>query len=184
MVSGRAFLIGLVFAAVTSPGVCRAEASHPAPDDPQGGTDVVGVVSDSATGDRVPGANVMLRGTKRGASTNNNGFYLISSVPPGAYEIVVSAVGFQRRVIPLTVREGGTQTVDIRIAPRLIETREVVVETQSISALAERSASIHVVTPKELAHLPAVGQQDLLRDLQILPGITSTSDVSAKFFVR
>jgi hypothetical protein len=142
------------------------------------------VIADSATGERVPGANVMLRGTNRGASTNNNGFYLISSVPPGTYELVVGAVGYQRRTVPVTVVGTGSQTVNVRIVARLIETREVIVETQSISSLTERSASVHVITPKELQRLPAAGQQDLLRSLQILPGITSTSDVSAKFFVR
>ncbi len=155
---------------------------------PAGGTnaggDIQGVVSDSATGERIPGANVIVRGTNRGSATNNNGFYLISSVPPGECEIVISAVGYLRRVIPLEVGATGAQTVNIRLAARLIETGEVVVQTQSISALTERSASVHIITPKELQRLPAAGQQDLLRSLQILPGITSTSDVSAKFFVR
>jgi hypothetical protein len=150
----------------------------------QSGADIKGVIADSATGERIPGANVILRGTNRGASTNNNGFYLISSVPPGTYELAVSAVGYQHRVLPVTVTGTEGLTVDIKIAIRLIETREVVVETQSITSLTERSASVHIITPKELQRLPAAGQQDLLRSLQILPGITSTSDVSAKFFVR
>ena len=184
MISGRGLLLVGTCVVVLVSGICRACASPRAPDDTKSGADIEGVIADSATGERVPGANVMLKGTGRGASTSNNGFYLISSVPPGTYELVVGAVGYQRRTVPLTVRGTETQTVNLRIAVRLIETREVVVETQSISSLTERSASVHVITPKELQRLPAAGQQDLLRSLQILPGITSTSDVSAKFFVR
>jgi hypothetical protein len=184
MISGRVLLLGGACWAVLCIGICRAHASPPWSDDTKSGADIEGVVADSATGERVPGANVMLRGTNRGASTNNNGFYLISSVPPGTYELVVSAVGYQRRTLPVTVGTTGAQTVNIRIATRLIQTREVVVETQSISSLTQRSASVHIITPKELQRLPAAGQQDLLRSLQVLPGITSTSDVSAKFFVR
>jgi hypothetical protein len=184
MISLRVLLLGGACGAFLCFGICRAHASPYPSDDAKGGADIEGVVADSATGERIPGANVILRGTNRGAATNNNGFYLIASVPAGTYELVVSAVGYQRRVLPLTVRGTEAQTLNIRIAARLIESREVVVETQSISTLTERSASIHIITPKELQRLPAAGQQDLLRSLQILPGITSTSDVSAKFFVR
>jgi outer membrane cobalamin receptor len=184
MISGRVLLFAGACGAVLVFGTRRANAFPPVPDDSQSGADIEGVIADSATGERVPGANVVLKGTSRGAATNNNGFYLISSVPPGTYELVVGAVGYQRRNVPVTVRGTGALTVNIKIAVRLIETREVVVETQSMSSLTERSASVHFITPKELQRLPAAGQQDLLRSLQVLPGITSTSDVSAKFFVR
>ncbi len=184
MISRRVLLLAAACGAVLCFGMCRARASPARSDDAQSGADVEGVVADSATGERVPGANVILKGTNRGAATNNNGFYLISSVPPGTYELVVSAVGYLRRTVPVAVKGTGAQTVNVKIAARLIETREVVVETQSISSLTERSASVHIITPRELQRLPSAGQQDLLRSLQVLPGITSTSDVSAKFFVR
>ena len=184
MNSGRVLIVAGACCGVLVFGVCRAHAFPRGHDDTKSGADIEGVVSDSATGERVPGANVLLRGTSRGASTNNNGFYLISSVPPGTYELAVSAVGYQRRVLTVTVNGTEALTVNIKIAVRLIETREIVVETQSISSLTERSASVHIITPKELQRLPSAGQQDLLRSLQVLPGITSTSDVSAKFYVR
>ena len=180
----RLLLVGSACAAGILSAVCRADASPLPRIDGVSGTDIEGVVSDSATGERVPGANVTLRGTGRGAATNNNGFYLISSVPPGPYSLVVSAVGYQRRTVSLSVSGSAPLTINVKLAVRLIESREVIVEEQSISALTERSASVHVITPKELQVIPAAGQQDLLRSLQILPGITSTSDVSAKFFVR
>ncbi|HTR99818.1 MAG TPA: TonB-dependent receptor, partial [Bacteroidota bacterium] len=161
-----------------------ASAQTPRSDDAPAGADIRGVVADSATGERIPGANVLLGTTGRGASTNNLGFYLISSVPPGTYRVVVSAVGYARRTLAVTVTDGQSQTLDVRLASRVIEGREVVVESGAIPSLAERSASVHVITPAEVKQLPTVGQQDLLRSLQILPGIASTSDVSARFFVR
>ena len=166
-------------------GARDASAQVPAPrDDIPSTADVRGVVSDSATGERIPGASVVLAGTGHGAATNNNGFYLISSVPSGTYQVTASAVGYARRTLTLTVTDGKSQTLNIRLAARLIEGREVVVESHSISSLTERSASVHIITPAAIKQLPTVGQQDLLRSLQILPGIASTSDVSARFFVR
>jgi len=161
-----------------------ASAQTPRSDDVPAGADIRGVVADSATGERIPGANVLLGTTGRGASTNNLGFYLISSVSPGTYKVVVSAVGYARRTLTVTVTDGQSQTLNVRLAARVIEGREVVVESGAIPSLAERSASVHVITPAEVKQLPTVGQQDLLRSLQILPGFASTSDVSARFFVR
>jgi hypothetical protein len=148
------------------------------------GADIRGVVSDSANGERILGANVQIRGTKRGSSTNNEGFYLISSVPEGTYEIVVSAVGYTRRSVKVAVSGTEPITVNVKLASRAIETGEIVVESEGLPSFTERSVSVHIVTPKELQTLPAAAQPDLLRSLQMLPGITSTSDVSAKFFVR
>ena len=152
--------------------------------DQPAGSDIRGIVVDSANGERILGANVLLKGTSRGSTTNNNGFYLISTVPPGTYDIVVSAVGYARKTIRVTVSDAEPLTLNIRISSRVIETSEIIVRSDIISALTERSASVHIITPKELQQLPAAGQQDLLRSLQMLPGITSTSDVSARFYVR
>jgi outer membrane cobalamin receptor len=146
--------------------------------------DIRGLVSDSATGERVVGANVMIAGTNRGAATNVSGFYLVTDVPAGAHTILVSAVGYERRSLPVTVTGNTPLVVNIKLSPRVIQTGEVVVRSDEMSKLTERSASVHVVTPREMQSLPSIAQSDLLRSLQMLPGITSTSDVSTKFFVR
>jgi outer membrane cobalamin receptor len=146
--------------------------------------DIHGVVADSATGERLVGVNLALKGTNRGATTNISGFYLITNIPEGMYEMIVSAVGYERRSIPLRVTRKEPLTINIKLAARVIQTGEVVVRSEGISTLTERSASIHVMTPQEIQTLPAVAQSDVLRSLQMLPGVTSTSDVSAKFFVR
>ncbi len=146
--------------------------------------DIRGVVSDSATGERLLGVNLTLMGTRRGATTNNSGFYIMTSVPTGTYEMVVSAVGYERRSVPVKVIGTEPITINLKLTERVIQTGEVIVRAGGLSPLTERSASVHVMTPKEIQSLPAIAQSDLLRSLQMLPGITSTSDVSAKFFVR
>ena len=64
--------------------------------DVQAGTTgkVQGVVRDAATGEPLPGANVVLEGTNRGATTDGEGYYLILSVDPGAYTLKASMVGY------------------------------------------------------------------------------------------
>ncbi len=153
--------------------------------EPQRG-DIRGVVSDSATGERLPGVNLTVAGTKRGATTNLQGFYLLAGLPAGDCEVVASAVGYARRSFRVQVKEWEPVVLDIRLRSQVLEGKEVVVHGEAaVAALSERSASIHIMRPEELRHLPsAAGQEDLLRALQMLPGVTSTSDVSAKFYVR
>lgn len=180
----RASAFAFVLMTLVCTGPVHARVILLAPEGDEPGVDVRGVVADTSSGERIPGANVMLKGTPRGSSTNNSGFYLIPSVPPGTYDLVVSAVGYARRTVRITVSGSTPITVNIRISSRVIEQREVVIQSGVITTLTERSASVHVVTPQELERIPAAAQQDLLRSLQMLPGITSTSDVSAKFYVR
>ena len=47
----------------------------------------------------IPGANVILMGTNLGASTDPDGFYIITNVPPGAYHVQVSFVGYIRTTV-------------------------------------------------------------------------------------
>lgn len=158
-------------------------ATASVPEQPAG-IDIRGIVSDSSTGERIVGVNVAVQGTQRGATTNAHGFYLIPSVAGGQQEIIFSAVGYERRSVRINV--GGTEPIslNVKLLPRVIESTEVLVESQRIASLEARSASLHILTPKLMQQLPSVAQQDLLRSLQMLPGISSTSDVSAKFYVR
>ena len=168
--------------------LCLGE--HPAraypqvPDHEQEGADIRGVVTDSTNGERILGVNVMIKGTGRGAMTNTQGFYIIPNISPGTYEIVAGAVGYVRLARKVTISGQSPVSLDFKLTTRVVEANEVVVQSEGTTSLTARSASIHIVTPRDLQRLPAVGQQDLLRSLQMLPGITSTSDVSAKFYVR
>ncbi len=148
------------------------------------GIDIRGIVTDSANGERLPGVNVAVEGTGRGWVTNVNGFYLIAAVPRGRRTVIASAVGYRKKA--LTINVAGTEpiTLNIQLAPKEIESSEVTIEGEREGEGAEPGASIHVVTPRDLAQVPAAGQADLFRTMQMLPGVASTSDVNSKFYVR
>lgn len=147
------------------------------------GVDVRGIVADSANGERIPFANITIKGTSLGAATNVNGFYLIPNVPYGRHEIVASAVGFQRQEKIVIVRGADPMVVNFTLVQQAVELSEVLVESERRMERLD-AASLHVVGSQEIQQIPSAGQQDVLRSLLILPGIVSTSDVSAKFYVR
>jgi hypothetical protein len=147
-------------------------------------SDVRGVVTDSASGEKIPYATVSLLGTTRGAVTNNNGFYLIANVPPGTYEIVATSLGYLPLTKSILVRTGQPMTVNFRLQSQPVEVNEVVITGGRKTEVEEINTSVHVMSQQELKKVPVTAQDDLLRSIQIIPGIVSSADVSSKFYVR
>jgi len=146
--------------------------------------DIRGVVADSVTGERIPFANVLLLNTNKGAATNINGFYLLPSVAPGTYEVSASSIGYRRKVLRIIVESGRPVTLNFRLPQEAVELQEVLVTGVTRRELSEISTSVHVLEQRDLKLVPAAVQADVFRSIQILPGITSTNDVSAQFYVR
>jgi len=120
------------------------------------GADIRGVVTDSTNGERILGVNVMIKGTGRGAMTNTQGFYIIPNISPGTYEIVAGAVGYVRLARKVTISGQSPVSLDFKLTTRVVEANEVVVQSEGTTSLTARSASIHIVTPRDLQRLPAV----------------------------
>lgn len=147
-------------------------------------SDVRGSVVDSASGEKIPYATVSVLGTNRGAVTNNNGFYLIANLPAGTYDIVATSLGFLPSTKTVVVRTGQPQTVNFRLQSQPVEVHEVIITGGRKTEIEEINTSVHVLSQQELRKVPVTAQDDLLRSLQIIPGIVSSADVSSKFYVR
>jgi hypothetical protein len=59
------------------------------------GTVLSGSVRDSATGKPMPGVSVFLNSTSKGTITRADGTFILGGIPPGRYEVIISAVGYQ-----------------------------------------------------------------------------------------
>ncbi len=146
--------------------------------------DVRGVVTDSASGEKIPYAAVTVIGTNRGAVTNNNGFYLIANLPYGTYQIIAATLGYQAVTKSVNVRGKEPLTVNFALGSKPVEVEEVVVTGGRKKELQEINTSVHVFDQKELQKVPSAAQEDLFRSIQIIPGVVSSADVSSKFYVR
>lgn len=147
-------------------------------------TDVRGVVSDSVTGQRLVYANILLKGTARGATTNSQGFFLLPNVPFGTHEIIISYLGYVQERRTIVVHSNEALFLGIRLKPTAIEAETIEVIGGMRNPLLETSTSVHVVEPAQIRLVPVAVQEDLFRSLLILPGMVSTSDVTSQFYVR
>lgn len=120
-----------VFTAVLIVLLGAAPGAVVAQDDADPGA-VAGVVVEAGRGEPLPGANVTIRGTSTGTSTDLEGRYRIDDVEPGTYALVVSFVGFQQKTITgVEVESGRATTVDVALAEETEQLEEVLVQAQA-----------------------------------------------------
>ncbi len=79
---------------------------------------ITGYVFDAETDESLPGVNVFLDGTLRGAATNAEGYFRIDGVPPGRYTLVASMVGYEQQQTKITMPEAGQRGFRFQLSPR------------------------------------------------------------------
>ncbi|MFO8100227.1 MAG: TonB-dependent receptor [Salinibacter sp.] len=141
-----------------------------------------GHIVDGETGERLPGANVRLTELKAGTTTNRDGYFVFSSLPPGSYEAQISYVGY--RTVDTTL-VAGQDAGTISIAPAPIQADEVVVRAGSTDTNngVERPGMMSVPLG-QLEQLPSFSEPDLFRVLQWTPGIRKAGVVGGGLSVR
>ena len=132
-----------------------------------------GFVTDADNGEALTRAAIAVKGLPLGAVSNHSGYYAVKQVPAGTHVVSASHIGYQTRWD--TLRFGADEAVRLNLA---LVSKPVVGEQVSVEA--ERIS----LRAKPVQQLPALGEADLLRSLQLLPGIQAVSDISSGLYVR
>lgn len=142
-----------------------------------------GSVTDSRTGETLIGASVKVTGaTTAAAVTNSYGFYSIG-LTEGQYEIAVSFIGYK------TSRQNISITKDVRFNFALEEDNqlnEVVISAiKRNENVSSPQMGLQKIDIKEINSVPVLlGERDVLKTLQLLPGIKSAGEGNSGFYVR
>lgn len=116
---------------------------------------IAGKVVDAATGEPLPGVNVILLGTQIGAVTGVDGAYSIINVPPGTYSLQFSFLGFSRLTVEnVRVSVDLTTRINAEMREEVIEGEEVLIVAERPLVIKDQTSSAAVVTSEELAALP------------------------------
>jgi len=111
---------------------------------------IVGTVKDAQTGEPLPGANIILEGTRLGAASDETGKYLIMNIPPGNYQLKASMMGYAK-VTQTNVRVKIDQTtvVDYQLSPEVLETGEIIIVADRPVVELDLTASKETITADE-----------------------------------
>lgn len=145
------------------------------------GSTASGYVSDAGSGERLIGATVVDQLSGAGTFTNAYGYFALP-LRADSCQLRISYLGYEPRVLPR--RMAGRFPEEIALRPRETQMEEVVIES-SRAPEDQPQMSAFRVDPAFVRQLPAIGgETDLLRSLQLLPGIQGGTEGAAGFFVR
>ena len=127
---------------------------------------IKGKIIDKDTGEPILGANVVVEGTYFGAATDEEGDYYINNVPPGTYNLIASAVGYNKvRVENLSIKIDLTTEINIELVSEAIEMGEVVVQAEQPLITKDLTSTSAIVSSEEIQMMP-VDNLDQIIDLQ------------------
>jgi len=139
------------------------------------GSNISGYVKDAKTGEPLLGANIVLLGTSMGASTDQNGKYVIPNVPDGSYTIRVSYIGYTEFKNEITTAEGKTLKRDFNLMPVSIVGQEIVVTAQAYGqtqAINEQLSSNQIINTISAAKIQELPDNTVAESVGRLPGIS------------
>ncbi|MFM2208079.1 MAG: hypothetical protein RL213_2054 [Bacteroidota bacterium] len=142
-----------------------------------------GFIREQRTGESMPGAAVYVREARTGTTSNAYGFYSIT-LPPGNYTVVYTYIGFEPSEEKLVLDKDTRMNIALRT--KAIETKEVVIsaerEDKNIQSVQMGRETIDV---EKIKSLPAfMGEVDILKAVQLLPGVSSAGEGNSGFYVR
>jgi len=111
---------------------------------------VTGVVTDKSTGESMPGANVLIKGTLIGQSADFDGKFTIVDVPAGIVEIEASFVGFIPVSRSIVIEAGKTLTVNFSLIPDAIALEETIVIGYGVQKKSDRTGAVASITAAEM----------------------------------
>jgi hypothetical protein len=143
---------------------------------------VGGVVKSRSNGETVIGASVKAD-TVAGTLSNEYGFYSLT-VPVGSHTIEISSVGSQPSYITADFTKD--TTINILLDGESKNLDEVVITGSTGGrSISSAQTSVEKLTMKEIEHIPVLfGEKDVLKAIQLLPGIKSAGDGNSGMFVR
>jgi hypothetical protein len=144
-----------------------------------------GFIYDKQNGEPVLFTPVFLKGTQLGALTDVNGFYSISDVPVGNYDLMVSTIGFDTLVVPITILANQVISKQLYVTKTTVNLKAVEVSAEREAQKTEVRTSVTKITPKEIRSVPSVGgEPDLAQYLQVLPGVVFSGDQGGQLYIR
>ncbi|OFY74633.1 MAG: TonB-dependent receptor, partial [Bacteroidetes bacterium RIFOXYA12_FULL_33_9] len=144
-----------------------------------------GILRDKSTGEALPFATIQIKGTKLGASTNADGYYTIPKVPSDTCVIIVSYVGYTKTEIYLSPFLPKTNFI-IEVLPAINLLKEVTIKgiRDDVVLIKKEDISVVKMTPKQIEKLPNIGEKDVMRSLQLMPGVCASQESSSGLYVR
>ena len=143
-----------------------------------------GNIYDKESGEAIIYSSVSLKDTKFQTSTDLDGFFTISNIPPGKYTLQVKYIGYKPFEETIELKQGIIYK-KILLDPEGITLKAIDITAHKERRKSETQVSKLQITQKQLQSLPSIGgEADIIQYLQMVPGIISTGDQGGQLYIR
>ncbi|MFB6343309.1 carboxypeptidase-like regulatory domain-containing protein [Saccharicrinis sp. FJH62] len=144
---------------------------------------ISGFLKDADTGEGLIGSTIYVEELRSGTTTNLYGFYSVT-LPKGDYNLRYSYVGYKSITIPVELSEDVNNDVEMHMKSTQID--EVVILSEGADKNVRKAEmGVMKLSPKEAKMIPVLlGEQDILKTIQLLPGVSSGTEGTTGFYVR
>jgi TonB-dependent receptor len=136
---------------------------------------IKGVVSDAQTGDKLPGAGIIIKKSYLGTYSDNKGEFVLNNVPAGSNTVTISYLGYKEQELVVEIAAGETKTVEVNLEVLTTQVAEVIVTAQirgQRAAINQQLASntvANVISSEKMQELPDANAAEAIGRL---PGIS------------
>ena len=142
-----------------------------------------GTLTDKATGEFLIGVNIYFPLLKTGTVTNEYGYYSMS-LPLGMYKVEFSYTGFQKTIIETELKQNQLLNIDLQFDESLLAEVTITPDNDNKDMHFASLEKVNI-SPYTVQKVPNVfGEPDVVKTLQMLPGVTSMYEGASSFYVR
>jgi hypothetical protein len=144
---------------------------------------VSGFIRDSKTGESLTGAVVYPQENPAIGITSNSYGYFSLSLPQGKYSLMIRFLGYKTKIVAIDLHDN--IMMNIELDEESITLNEVTVTGEKNNINVVQSELISKINVREIQNIPVIlGEKDILKTIQLLPGISPAGEGNAGFFVR
>ncbi|MBC8265356.1 MAG: TonB-dependent receptor [Flavobacteriales bacterium] len=143
---------------------------------------ISGYVQDGSSGENLIGVSIYDNKTFKGTTTNNYGFYSLT-LTQGKHTIVFSFMGMHNQEFEINLIKNTKHNIEL--ASESILTEEINVSAERTKNIESTKVSQVKLDVQKVKQMPAImGEVDILKTIQLLPGVQSAGEGNAGFYVR
>lgn len=142
-----------------------------------------GSVTDQSSGEKILGANVFVKNSSLGATTNEYGYYSLN-LEAGSYELEISYIGYETITREITLAENKRANFELQVSSYALDEVEITANS-GVAEIRKPQMSVNSIAVSTIKNTPVVlGEADVIKSLLQLPGVTSAGEGADGFNVR
>jgi len=145
---------------------------------------ISGLIKDAQVGEYLPYASILLVGSLKGTASNNDGFFMLTGLKAEPVDLYISYLGYESKVIHINpVSDDSLLIVELDRRTEVIP--EAVVRQNLLEIIEEGKESGQLkMNPSRIYSFPSLGEIDIFRALQLLPGIDGSDEPTSGLNIR